>query len=51
MEQKAINQRKIYVCGYCDEVIEEVKITRHLKKIHNITKPIVSEIITKVIMF
>lgn len=41
---------KIHVCGLCDEVFKENKITNHLKKIHNIDHPKVSNIITKVVM-
>ncbi len=47
---KEITKSKIYVCGYCNEILLEKSITKHLKKIHNVTKPQVSDIITKVIM-
>lgn len=43
-------QTKIYVCGYCDEVLPEKKIVKHLEKIHNVTRCEVSNVITKVVM-
>lgn len=31
-----VNKEKIFVCGYCDEVIKEGKMIKHLKQIHNV---------------
>lgn len=45
-----IKHTKIYVCGYCNEILPENKIVKHLERIHNVTKCEVSDIITKVIM-
>ena len=45
-----IEQEKIYVCGYCDEVIPEKTVIRHMKRIHNVHQAFVDRVITKVVM-